>query len=220
MRGTPLKNQKGGEGMPSTKGLGMFVRKSQLSDEEWLNLIEVRRELIKPHLNSFTLPELGSLECLRRETFKHMLRLDISTTTGDERFSLKTQGIFRVQPWSAVERIPNSGYYKFFGDANCPDGTMRVWGLTRSGLWVLVTIGFVGERGYKDCGYERAKYVEIIEADLLTIITETKEKPQEMWEELGKAIKDFAEHRKCLYDQALNLLRIIQIEELAFSLVG
>jgi len=218
-RGTPLKTRKE-EGMPSTKRLEVFVRKNQLADEEWFGLIEARRELVKPHLDSFTLPELGALECMRSElSFTHMLRWDVSTSTGDERFSLKTQGIFRMQPWSAVERIPNSGYRPPPGGVNCPDGTMRVWGLTRSGLLVLVTIGFVGENGYKDRGYERARTVEIIEADLSTIAAKTKEKPQRMWEELGKAIKSFAEHRKSLYNQALNLARMVEIEELAFSLV-
>ena len=206
--------------MPSTKGLEVFVRKNQLIDEEWFGLIEARRELIKPHLDSFTLPELGTLECMRSETsFTHMLRLDIATTIGDERFSLKTQGILRIQPWSAVERIPNSGHRPPPGGVNCPDGTMRVWGLTRSGLWVLVTIGFVGENGYKDRGYERARTVEIVETDLPAIATKTKEKPQRMWKELGKVIKGFAEHRKSLYNQALNLAQMVEVEELAFSLI-
>lgn len=205
--------------MPSTKGLEVFVRKDQFADEEWFGLIEARRELIKPHLDSFTLPELGSLECMWSESrFMHMLRLDVSTSTGDERFSLKTQGIFHVQSWSAVERITNSGYYLPAG-VNYSGGTKRVWGLTRSGLWTLVTIGFVDEVGYKGRGYERARTVEIVEADLPTIATKTKEKPQRMWEELGKVIKDFAEHRKSLYDQALNIARMVEIEELAFSLV-
>lgn len=205
--------------MPSTKGLEVFVRKNQLADEEWFGLIEARRELIKPHLDSFTLPELGMLECMQSDNFMHMLRYDVSTTTGDERFSLKTQGIFRMQSWSAVERIPNSGYCAPPGGVNCPDGTMRVWGLTRSGLWVLVTIGFVGERGYKDRGYERAKTVEIVETDLPTIAAKTNEKPQRMWEELGKVIKGFAGHRNALYNQALNLARMVEVEELALSLI-
>ncbi len=218
-RGTPLKTRKE-EGMPSTKGLEVFVRKNQLADEEWFGLIEARRELIKPHLDSFTLPELGALECMRSElSFTHMLRLDISTTTGDERFSLKTQGIFHIQPWSAVERIPNSGYRPWSDYVNCPDGTMRIWGLTRSGLWVLVTIGFVGEDGYKGRGYERARAVQVAEAGLSTIVAKTKEKPQRMWEELGKVIKGFTEHRKSLYNQALNLARMVEVEELAFSLI-
>lgn len=205
--------------MPSTKGLEVFVRKNQLADEEWFGLIEARRELIKPHLDSFTLPELGALKCMQYDIFTSMLRSDVSTTTGDERFSLKTQGIFRMQPWSAVERIPNSGYCAPPGGVNCPDGTMRVWGLTRSGLWLLVTIGFVGEPGYKGRGCERARTVEIVETDLPTIVAKTKEEPQWMWEELGKVIKGFAEHRKALYSQALSLARMVEAEELAFSLI-
>lgn len=206
--------------MPSTKGLEMFVRKNQFVDEEWFGLIEARHELIKPHLKSFTLPELGELECMGNAfNVTHMLKLDVSTTTGDERFSLKTQGIFRTQQYSAVERVPNSGYRPPPGGVKCPDGTMQVWGLTRSGLWVLVTIGFVGEEGYKGHGYERARTVKIVETDLPTIVARTKEKPQWVWEELGKVIKGFAEHRKSLYNQALGLARMVEVEEFAFSLI-
>jgi hypothetical protein len=212
-------NQKG-EGMPSTEGLEMFIRKNQLTDEEWFDLIEARRELIKPHLDSFTLPELASLECMRSESHTHELSFDVSTSTGDERFSLKTQGVFHMQPWAAVERIPNSGYRPGYGQVGCPDGTMRVWGLTRSGLWVLVTIAFTGEPGYKDRGREQARTVEIIEADLPTIARMTKEKPQLMWEEIGRAIKGWSEHRKHLYHNALNLARMVEIEELALSLIS
>jgi hypothetical protein len=205
--------------MPSIKGLELLIRKSQPTDKQWVRLIEARRDLIKPYLDSFTLTELGTLECLRRETFKHALRLDISTTTGDERFSLKTQGIFCVQPYSAVEKIPQSNCFFPERCSGCSNGKMRVWGLTRSGIWVLVTIDFVGECGYKNRGYERATDVEIVEADLPVIIKETKEKPQQMWEELGKAIIDFAEKRELLYRQVANLAKMVRIEELALSLI-
>lgn len=200
--------------MPSTEGLRVFVRKDQLSDEEWFGLIEARRELIKPHLDSFTFPELSLLECMRYESGFTHLGMDVSTSTGDERFSLKTQGIFFRQPWDAVERIPGTGCVRGY-----PNGTMRVWGLTRSAMWVLVTICFVGELGYKERGRERASSVNIVEADLTTIIAETKWGPQRMWEELGKIIKGFAERRRALYDNALGLARLVQIEELALSLL-
>lgn len=205
--------------MPSTKGLEVLVRKDRLTGEEWIGLVEARRELIKPHLDSFTFPELGALECLRSEVnFEHAIQSDGPAVTGDERFSLKTQGIFRVQSWSAMERIPKSGYIAPPGGISCPDGTMRVWGLTRSGLWVLASIGFAGGYGYKGRGYERATTVDIAEADLSTIIAETKEDPQEIWKELGDVIKRLAERRKALYDQAVNLARMVMIEELALSL--
>lgn len=210
--------------MPSTQGMELLVRKNPLNDKEWLNLIEARRSLIKPHLDTFTLPELGSLKCLRSElSFTHELRINnptlLMSKSGDERFSLKTQGIFRLQPRSAVEYIPNSGYRPSPGGVACPDGTMQIWGLTRSGLWILVEVRFVGEDGYKERGYERAETVEITEVNLPTIMSKTKEKPQKMWEELGKAIKGWAEFREGLYNQALNLARMVEIEELALSLI-
>jgi len=205
--------------MPPYKGLEVFVRRKQLTDEEWFGLIENRRELIKPHLDSFYLSELGSLECLKSEGFSHALRYDAPALTGDKLFSLETQGIFRTQCWSAVEKIPDSGHQPPPGGVNVLDGTMQVWGLTRSGLWILAAISFVGESGYKERGYERARTVNITEADLPTITAKTKEKPQQIWEELGKAIKSWSEHRESLYNQALGFAKLVDIEEFAFSLI-
>lgn len=206
--------------MPSANGLDVFVRKNQPNDEEWFGLIEARRALIAPHLDSFTLRELGSLECLRSEiSFTHKLAIDAPVITGDSRFSLKTQGIFRVQPWSAIERTPNSGHRPPPGGVNCSDGMMRIWGLTRSGLWVIASISFAGEAGYKGRGYERARTVEIIKADLPTIAMFTKVRPEQMWRELGDAIKAFARDRLALYDHARRLAQNVEVEELALSLI-
>ncbi len=96
---------------------------------------------------------------------------------------------------------------------------MLVWGLTRDNLWVLVTINFVGEAGYRDRGYERAKSVEIVETDLSTLLAKTKEEPRNLWMELGKAIREFADRREGLYKTALNLARMVEVEELALSLI-
>lgn len=189
----------------------MFAR-SHLFIGQWLSLIEARRELIKPHLDSFTLSELGSFEWLMAESrFGHSLRLDVPTLTGDERFSLKTQGIFSLQ--SYVERIPDKDHHPAFGPIRCSNGIKRAWGLTRSGLWALVTISFADEAGYKGRGYERAKTVDIVEIDLSTIFTETKVKPEQMWRDLGVAVKKFTQHREMLYNQARSLALMIEVEE-------
>ncbi|MBZ9578220.1 hypothetical protein KJA13_04325 [Patescibacteria group bacterium] len=200
----------------------MLVRKHPPSDEEWLDLIEARRSLIKPHLDSFTLPKLGELKCLRTESWTEGHDLydaltirDTLTVTGDTRFSLKTQGIFR-RPWSGIQRIPNSGYRAPGG--GCPDGTMYIWGLTRAGQWILAKVEFKGEPGYKKRGYERATRVHIEESDLATIIAKTKSTSEEIWRELGKAIKDWTKARHQLYRRAREIARIIRIEELALSL--
>ena len=205
--------------MPSTQGLEMLVRKRSLSKNDWFALVEARRSLIKPHLNTFTLPELGSLECLERESFKHDLYVDAPKVIGDKRFSLKMQGIFYSQPWSAIERDVKSGYRPGPGGVSVPNGIMQIWGLARSGSWILAEVKFVGSAGYKGRGYERAVSVSVTEMDLPTIISKAKVEPEEVWRGLGKAIEEWFDFRENLRNQAFNILRMVQIEELALSLV-
>lgn len=208
--------------MVPTSGLEKLVRQDQLDDQDWFELIEERLALIKPHLSTFSLSELGELECLRSEgSFTHALRYDDPTLDGDRKFSLKTRGIFRSQHFSDVGHFPNSGYQpgRTSGYIACPDGIMMVWGLTDSGLWVIVEIAFSGEPGYKDRGYERATSVTIKEAGLQAIISQTKDKPQTIWNELGEAIQVWTESRKSLYHQALEINRAVQLEELTLSLI-
>jgi len=198
--------------MPTTKGIELLVRKDPISDEEWYSLIEARRSLIKPHLNLFSLRELGNIQCLEQEgpTFLHGLYAPFSDTpavTGDTRFSLKTQGIF-YHPWSGDQR---SGYPH--------DEMMYIWGLTRDGLWLLVEVKFKSEAGYKGRGYERAQTVHIQESDLPTIIAKTKSKPEEIWRVLSEAIKEWTRFRGRVYHEALELMRVIEAEELMLSLV-
>jgi hypothetical protein len=205
--------------MPSNEGLRMLVRQSPLTVEEWYTLIELRRQRMKPFLDMFTLPELGALKCLKMESGLHGLGDRLIATVGDERFSLKTQGIFCSQPRSAVDRVKNSGYREGFGGINVPDGTMRVWGLIRSGHWVLVTIDFVGEPGYKDRGYERATGVDIVESSLPAILEWTKENPEEILRALGQVIKTWTERRREMYEQMEALAFSVRADEMILSLI-
>ena len=204
--------------MPNTEGLELLISKKSLSEDDWVRLIEARCSLIRPHLSSFTLTKLGDVECLRTElSFTHSLRSDVSKATGDRWFSLDTQGIFCC-PKSSIQRIPNSGYQAPPGGVNCPNGVMYLWGFTRDASWVLVKVKFKGEAGYKCRGYERAQEVDIQFTNLETIIAETKSTLQEIWRELGKAIKDWTKRRQLLYNKALELEQMITTEELIFSL--
>ncbi|HZS43196.1 MAG TPA: hypothetical protein VFA52_03195 [Candidatus Paceibacterota bacterium] len=208
--------------MPSinTEVLEKLVRPNQPTREEWVELIEARRKLIKSHLDKFTLPTLGKLECMKSESgFCHEISFDGPTTVGNENFSLETQGIFHLQPLQAVKTVPNSGYRSYPSGPSVPNGSKVVWGLTRSGLWVLATIHFIGLPGYKERGREKAEIIEIQQANLPTIIGATEEEPQQIWEKLGEAIKRWARRREELYNQALNLARVVEIEELSVSLI-
>jgi len=204
--------------MPSTEGLKLLIRREKLTDKNWISLIVARHALIRSHLKSVTLPELGELKCLKTESFTHPLKEGGPTVNGYGRFSLETQGIFH-KSWDSIERIKNSGHRPPPGGVHVPDGTMRIWGLTRSGEWIVATVHYVGLEGYKARGFEQATHVEIQEIDVGSLIAVTKEKPQHIWEELGKTIKAWAEWRKILYDDALNLSHMVEIEELAISLI-
>jgi len=212
------------EGMPDTKGLELLVRKQPLTDDDWFSLIEARCSLLKPHLDSFTFSKLGDFNCLRsglNETHAIWKDNETGTIIGDHRVDLGTQGFFCC-PKSSIERIPGSGYQAPLGGVNCPNGKMHIWGFTRYAEWVLVTVEFKvefkGEPGYKGRGYERAGRVFIEEADLKTIIAKTRSTPEEIWRELGRAIRNWTERRRELYNKALGIARTVEIEELVLSL--
>ncbi len=209
-----------------TKEFETLVRKNQspinITDKEWFDLIEARRERFKACVD---LPLMPFTE-LRRFKCKNLIREDMLwyasnvTLKGDKEFSLETQGIFFEQSRSVVERIPNSGYCSPRG-SHCTNGTIRIWGFARSpGYWVLVTVDFVGVGGgYKNSGIEEAKTIEIVWSDLATIAKHTKETPENMWLLFGTAIKSLAEQCKLLHDQAMRVARLIENEELVLSLM-
>jgi hypothetical protein len=211
------------EGMPTTEGIGLLCRKNPLSDEEWYRLIEARRSLIKPHLDSFTLRELGEVKCLEQEGPNRLHSLQVGflpeVVTGDERFSLRTQGIF-YHPWSGDQKIPVDYRPSPSEEARLyPGGIKYIWGLTRKGLWILAEVKFRHEAGYKGRGYERALTVDIQELDLPTIVARTRSKPEEIWRVLGEAIKEYTRFRERLYYEALELRRVIEVEELMLSCI-
>lgn len=198
--------------MPSTQGLAVLVRGTKLGWEDWLNLVKARHNMIKPRLDRFTLPELGDLECLQRYVWDHSLREDGPKFPGKEGFSLKTQGVFSVQPYEAEELSPG----RMLG----AKGIKRIWGLLRSGEWVVGKLEYVLEAGHKGQGYERAKVLTIKKTSLEQLIEETKEKPEVIWRKLGLTIKEWEESRKRLYEEALALARIVESEEEAVELIA
>lgn len=201
--------------MPTDRdtALRILVRKKQIKKEEWLKLIEARRLFIKDYFNKFTLPELGSLECLESDTYYHELNIDgPEVISGDKKLSLKMQGIFYRQPWGKTkyDHNPSHGF---------PDGTLQIWGLTRLGSWITVEVNFAGEAGYKHRGYQKAKTVKIERTNLVTIISRTGEKPIEIWRKLGEAVEEWTERCKKLHERALEIREIIKTEDKALSLI-
>lgn len=219
--GTPSREffPKGGGMPPSTKGLKLLTRTMPLSDQEWLDLIEARRELIKPHLDTFTLKTLGEVKCLRSDNYCHKIGFNSPEVASGE-FNLSTQGIFRSNYRNRVldqrkYRNPSSYQDEFhtFG------GTLYIWGLTRKVQWVIASVTYVCESGYKGRGYERATKVEIKETMILKILSVCKVSYEEIWRELSKEIHLWNQDRARLHEISTNLCRMCEIEELALPLV-
>jgi len=207
--------------MPTTDkktALQVLVRKDKIRKEEWLELIEARRALIKKHLDNFTLRELGETKCLRknyggfdRELCAKLNFDNPEIISDDKKLSLKTQGIFHCQSWDSIkyDYPPNRGF---------PGGTIQIWGLARSGDWTIAEVVFTGGAGYKHRVLETAKSVKIEKTDLRTVLAITGEKPIEIWKKLGEAVKEWMKKRKELYDQAFEIYSIIKSENKALLL--
>ena len=202
--------------MPSTKGLKLLVRTTQPDYGEWLELLEARRVLLKPHFDSITLRKLGDVECLR--SGNSATRLGFARPlVGDKRFSLETQGVFATI-WKCTY-VPHSGYQAPPGGVSSPDGILHFWGLTRDALWILVAVQFKGEAGYKNSGHQTAVSVDIQEATPARIVEKTERTALEIWRRLGETARSWLQERQILYQHIQNLTTQIAMEEQALALI-
>ncbi|MBU1177190.1 hypothetical protein KKH96_01955 [Patescibacteria group bacterium] len=207
--------------MPTDKdtALRILLRKNKIRKEEWLKLIEARRLLIKQHLNSFTLTELGKTKCLKKNSDRYDYELcaeldfdDPKIISDDDRLSLDMQGIFYPQSWNKIK-------YDFPPSQGFPGGKIQIWGLSRFGQWIIAEVIFLGSAGYKHRKYETAETVKIEKTNLTIIIARTGEEPIKIWGKLGEAVKEWTERRKKLYNQALEINDIIKTENKILSLI-
>ena len=189
-----------------TDRIKTFLRTTGLEKNEWLQLIEDRRQRIKPHLASFTLGTIGEIDCLRGGPgAASTYRIDWSDPAriGDEDYTLKTRGIFFPQPRNRMVRIPDTG----FTDTNglcLQNGTLFVWGLARDGHFILAEVAVVGEQSTHAPAYgrERATVVNIQQAVPATILERSGERPWGMWTKLGGEIQRWARDRESLWRSA------------------
>ncbi len=209
--------------MPTDKdtafGILVRTRKNEIGEEEWIKLIEARRNFIKPHLDRFTLLELGKTKCLRKNYsgFDRDLCTELAfdnpeIISDDGELSLKTQGIFNCQSWDNIK-------YDYPPSHRFPGGTMQIWGLARSGDWIIAKIAFTGKAGYKHRVLETAETAEIEKTDLATIISRTGEKPIDIWRTLGNAAEEWKKKSKILYKHALKIYETFEIEDRLLALI-
>jgi len=185
--------------MPSTNALGLLVRKKPLSEGEWYELIEHRRQMLLPHLNKFSLAELGQVKwygnSIQGDSLKSLLsgKSDSVVTKLPGTYFLGTRGIFMP----TLEVVGNTSF---------------TWGIAKDGTWLLCEgkfeIGTVG-MGYEDGGdridYTLLSKIIIEETDPATIVKLVEISPLCIWNALGSRVREWVLIRDSLYRAAQNL---------------
>lgn len=190
------------------------LRKDRLSDAEWAALIEARLADVKGLIASRS-STLGKVECLRRGTFQHMIQADlpdIADKINRKVVGTNIEGIFGVQDRRHVRNISNTGYTAPSGMA-FPNGTIKVWGLTSEGDWLLATVHFVGESRNGEEGYERAGLVEIDPATAEEVLTKGLIDPQDILEKLANLATFHLATAQSVQSSAANLVERINFED-------
>lgn len=196
--------------MPSIiEGIDLFLRKDKLNQADWQTLIENRRVRINQFTDSVTLRKLGDISFLGGNSSSHTLRENDPVILGDEELSLDTQGIFSKAISIHTEIKPKETRFnrKF---------TYMIWGLTRSGEWIICTIQWKIDYGRNDGGfpYEEATDVAMRKTTLTGILEMIpKETAQRISERLYKEVKDWVQNRKDLLRYAENLKGEFDVEE-------
>jgi len=178
------------------ESLRLLGRKSPLSDEEWQWLVQDRCNTLKKDLDRFTLKTLGETTCLRSESHYHAVGDRDPKCFGE--FGLQTQGIFRANWLNRRKDTP----------------ILYIWGLTRKAQWIVAAVHYSWERGYKDRGFEYATEVQTSEAPLATLVNVCKVSYLQIWQALGEEVQCWVDHRKILYESALQINRLFAIQDL------
>lgn len=190
--------------MLPTTGLPLLIRREPISDGEWLDLIEKRRSLIKPHLDVFRLAEFGRVEALANNG--HLIPISFSALpcTGNRAFSLQTQGIFFVGKREKFVRDINKRWptKKPYPWQQIPERFVWVGGLTRANEWIVAKVGYRSERYHSYSGHER--YRDVAKCVKFWAVT-----LQELLQLLGITPK----HLLCLLDR-----RIYEWEKFRYGL--
>ena len=150
-RGTPRGHYMEDWGMPESSAISRnsdpfdgLLRKEPVTASEWIEIIEYYRLIIDPLLNRLTLPRLKDAFWAmktneRCDVQQKMASMNVFQEKLNRAFRaecdhsvLSTQCIFGIRSFSQV-----------FGDIYSQgSGVANMWGLTRSGRWIWVTVAF------------------------------------------------------------------------------
>lgn len=175
--------------MPLANNWDSLIEKKKLTTEQWILLILDLQELIAPHIKNWKCSALKNMNVMRHEalytshlTLEEMCWMGEPKVIAENKLSLSTRGIFFTA---------ESNYGRISGN-----GTRLIWGLTRSGKWILAKLEYsVASRGDK---YEKSERLWLAETDLNELVYTYGIKPQSIWDILSNEVREWNNSRERL----------------------
>lgn len=174
---------------PVSAVLKELLEGNKLTEEQQMQVIENRREILVRCMKSFSQKTLGQLACLDSgDGFYHELYKDAPRVISlDNKFSLDSRGLYAGNLFSIKK-----------------GGQRLAFGIDQES-WLLVTINYSikeRERTWPNEN-ERATSVQVVRTDLRTILKEIEIDVLLVWNYFRIITDEWVSHRKTLYEQAL-----------------
>jgi hypothetical protein len=219
-----------------SKGLRLLARQDELTEQDWFELLEARRELIAPHLRDMTLKALGDLKIVEQDqrggTWRRELRQGglLERAHPDPQQGIHYEPEALNHPQLGIRGIfPDDDLY-YHGHFNWryTVGGMetRFWGLTRSDEWI--TIKCIESHfhqhmrnGLSDRTEKKTRVNELIVAEATPeeICESQNITPRWLWERLGTVVDAFVEHRTRALGKARELKLALDQENIMVKIV-
>ncbi len=192
--------------MTQENGLALLARRDALTEADWYAMVNTRVSMLKPHLRDMTLKSIGDIQLSTPRGSLHSLKMDNPKQYG--KFSLSTRGIFQRE--NSFRSIPSNREILHH----------RLWCLTREVEWLTIEVGsiYVDEITRLEA-FLKFENIQIETSNLKKVCHFCKCTPEKIWSDLGEAVKEWAGHRKALYEDARRLEEDVLHEEAVLAFV-
>lgn len=187
----------------------ILARREEITNAEWLELLEERMNKLKGSIRKMTLPSLGTLQPVYCQyQCQHLRDVKEVSYTGSKILNMETRGIFPGDREGYIfsnqtENEPVSpGLSKRIG---------RFWGLTRDYDWFTVEVLVQIKKKERGC-YTSAEKVFLADSSLQEVCDFCNVHPAWIWHRLGTITENWANERKKLYEEAENVALQIRME--------
>lgn len=202
-----------------------LARRTEITENDWYELLRERAAELKEHLRNMTLKSLGELRIIHDYWNDHSLAQDAPMLLNDlSTFSLETRGIFPKDDSMGLAATVTEYLYT---DEGCTrvqkyerplyPSTQKLWGFTRNGVWIGIEVQVVRSlKLYKEPDrYEeaaKAETVSIREMSPEELCAFAKRSPCQIWERFGDVAEDWVRQREILLSDARRLHKFFECE--------